>query len=245
MLATRFCASDMAAPAFRSLLLHGHPRTHATWHRVAPLLASDHTVVCPDLRGFGQSSKPPDTPEHSGSSKRAKAADCVALMQKLGFERFSIVGHDRGSYTAFRTAIDHPEAITHLAVLDGVPIIEAMERCDAGCASAWWHWFFFAQAEKPERAILADPEIWYPGTPQQMGKEAYADFLSATRDPERSMGCWRTIAQASASTGSTTKRIGAPGARCNALRSRFGRCAMIWSTYMAMCSASGDHGPYG
>lgn len=146
------------------LLLHGHPRTHATWHSVAPLLAADHTVVCPDLRGFGQSSKPVDTPDHSGSSKRAKAADCIRLMQRLGFDRFAIVGHDRGSYTAFRAAMDYPEAITHLAVLDGVPIIEALERCDVGFASAWWHWFFFAQAEKPERAILSNPELWYPGT---------------------------------------------------------------------------------
>ncbi|MDP1092140.1 alpha/beta hydrolase, partial [Klebsiella pneumoniae] len=90
--------------------------------------------------------------------------DCVALMRKLGFERFAIVGHDRGSYTAFRTAMDHPDVITHLAVLDGVPILEALERCDVRFASAWWHWFFFAQAEKPERAIFADPGLWYRGT---------------------------------------------------------------------------------
>ena len=166
------------------LLLHGHPRTHAAWHMVAPLLAKTHTVVCPDLRGFGQSSKPADTPDHAGSSKRAKAADCVTLMRKLRFERFAIVGHDRGSYTAFRTAMDHPTAISHLVVLDGVPIIEALERCDVRFASAWWHWFFFAQTEKPERAILADLGLWYPGTPDQMGEEAYADFLAATRDPE-------------------------------------------------------------
>src|SRR5260221_3046168 len=104
------------------LLLHGHPRTHATWHRVAPLLARRHTVVCPDLRGFGQSSKPPDTPDHAGASKRAKARDFVALMRNFGFARFAIVGHDRGSYTAFRAAMDHPAAITHLGILDGVPI---------------------------------------------------------------------------------------------------------------------------
>ncbi|MFI0848939.1 alpha/beta fold hydrolase [Mesorhizobium sp. IMUNJ 23232] len=166
------------------LLLHGHPRTHVTWHRVAPLLAAHRTVVCPDLRGFGQSSKPAAAPDHSGSSKRAKAGDCIALMRRLGFDRFAIVGHDRGSYTAFRTAMDHPEAITNLAVLDGVPIIEALERCDVRFASAWWHWFFFAQAEKPERAILANPDLWYPATPEQMGAEAYADFHAATRDPE-------------------------------------------------------------
>jgi haloacetate dehalogenase len=165
------------------LLLHGHPRTHVTWHRVAPLLAEAHTVVCPDLRGFGQSSKPHDTPDHSGSSKRAKARDCVALMRKLGFERFAIVGHDRGSYTAFRAAMDHPEAIERLVILDGVPIVEALERCDARFAQAWWHWFFFAQLDKPERAILADPDAWYGGSPEQMGREAYEDYRAAIHDP--------------------------------------------------------------
>jgi haloacetate dehalogenase len=165
------------------LLLHGHPRTHTTWHRVAPLLARDHTVVCPDLRGFGGSSKPADTPDHSGSSKRAKARDCVALMQQLGFERFALAGHDRGSYTAFRTAMDHPDAVTRLAVLDGVPILEALERCDARFAQAWWHWFFFGQPQKPERAILADPHAWYGGEPDAMGEENYADYRAAIHDP--------------------------------------------------------------
>lgn len=164
------------------LLLHGHPRTHTTWYRVAPLLAAFHTVVCPDLRGFGQSSKPADTPDHSGSSKRAKARDCLALMRHLGFERFAIVGHDRGSYTAFRTAMDHPDAVSRLAVLDGVPILEALERCDARFAAAWWHWFFFAQPGKPERAILADPDAWYGGSPVGMGTENYADFRAAIHD---------------------------------------------------------------
>jgi haloacetate dehalogenase len=165
------------------LLLHGHPRTHTTWYRAAPLLAASHTVVCPDLRGFGQSSKPADTLDHSGSSKRAKARDCVALMKQLGFERFAIVGHDRGSYTAFRTAMDHPHAVSHLAVLDGVPIIEALERCTARFARAWWHWFFFGQPDKPERAILADPDAWYGGSPERMGAENYADYRAAIHDP--------------------------------------------------------------
>jgi haloacetate dehalogenase len=165
------------------LLLHGHPRTHATWHRVAPQLAEHHTVVCPDLRGFGQSSKPSDTPDHAGSSKRAKARDCVALMRQLGFDRFALAGHDRGSYTAFRTAMDHPDVVSRLAILDGVPIIEALDRCDAHFAETWWHWFFFAQSGKPERAILADPDVWYAGSPQQMGSEAYADFRAAIHDP--------------------------------------------------------------
>ncbi|WP_420595175.1 alpha/beta fold hydrolase [Deinococcus sp.] len=168
------------------LLLHGHPHTHATWHKVAPLLAQTHTVVCPDLRGFGQSSKPPDTPDHAGSSKRAKARDNVALMRHLGFERFAVVGHDRGAYTAFRTALDVPQAVTHLAVLDAVPIAEALARCDARFAQRWWHWFFFAQPDKPERAILADPDAWY-GNPmeklEQMGEDAYADYRAAIHDP--------------------------------------------------------------
>ena len=165
------------------LLLHGHPRTHATWHRVAPLLARSHTVVCPDLRGFGQSSMPEDTDDHAGSSKRAKAGDCLALMRRLGFRRFAVAGHDRGCYTAFRLAMDHPLAVSHLIVLDGVPILEALERCDARFAAAWWHWFFFAQAEKPERAIMADPEAWYGGSAERMGAEAYADYRTAIHDP--------------------------------------------------------------
>ncbi|WP_225767303.1 alpha/beta fold hydrolase [Inquilinus sp. Marseille-Q2685] len=166
------------------LLLHGHPRTHATWHRVAPLLAERHTVVCPDLRGFGRSSKPADTPDHAGSSKRAKARDCVALMERLGFPRFAVVGHDRGAYTAFRAAMDHPDRISHLAVLDAVPILEALERCNARFARAWWHWFFFGQPGKPERAILADPDAWYGATAGQMGAEAYADYREAIHDPD-------------------------------------------------------------
>ncbi|MEN5147794.1 alpha/beta fold hydrolase [Pseudomonas orientalis] len=165
------------------LLLHGHPRTHATWHRVAPLLAENHYVVCPDLRGFGQSSKPEDTSDHAGSSKRAKARDCIALMRHLGYQRFAVIGHDRGSYTAFRTAMDHPEAITHLGILDGVPILEALERCNAQFATKWWHWFFFGQLEKPEQAILADPDRWYGGTAEAMGADAYRDYQVAIHDP--------------------------------------------------------------
>jgi haloacetate dehalogenase len=88
------------------------------------------------------------------------AGDCVAPMRRLDHARFAIVGHDRGAYVAFRAAMDHPAAVTHLAVLDAVPIVEALGCCDARFAQAWWHWFFFAQAEKPERAILADLDAW-------------------------------------------------------------------------------------
>ncbi len=165
------------------LLLHGHPRTHTTWHRVAPILARDFTVICPDLPGFGQSSQPADTPDHAGSSKRAKAAVLRALMTRLGHDRFAVAGHDRGSYTAFRLAMDHPDAVTRLAMLDGVPIVEALERCTERFARAWWHWFFYAQPDRPERAILADPDAWYGSDPAAMGVENHADFQMAIHDP--------------------------------------------------------------
>lgn len=167
------------------VLLHGHPRTHATWHRVAPLLAEDHVVVCPDLRGYGESSKPPTTPDHAPYSKRAMAGDCVELMNKLGHERFAIVGHDRGCYVAYRAALDHPDRITHLAVIDGVPIGEALARCDAKFAASWWHWFFFGQTSKAaERYICADPDAWYRADAEQMGLEAYEDYRRAIHNPE-------------------------------------------------------------
>ncbi|MEU8144554.1 alpha/beta hydrolase [Nonomuraea sp. NPDC048901] len=167
------------------LLLHGHPRTHATWHRVAPLLAPDHTVVCPDLRGYGRSSKPPTTADHEPYSKRAMAGDMVALMRSLGHERFAVAGHDRGAYVAQRLAFDHADAVTHLVVLDSVPIGAALARCDAGFAARWWHWFFLGQTAKPaERVINADPDAWYGTGPEQMGAEAYEDFRRAIHDPE-------------------------------------------------------------
>jgi haloacetate dehalogenase len=166
------------------LLLHGHPRTHTTWHRVAPLLAADRTVVCPDLRGYGESSKPPTTPDHEPYSKRAMAGDCVALMRSLGHGQFAVVGHDRGAYVAFRAALDHPEAVERLVVLDAVPIAEALARCDARFAASWWHWFFFGQTDKPaERVISADPEAWYRSDRELMGAENYADYLRAIHNP--------------------------------------------------------------
>jgi len=167
------------------LLLHGHPRTHTTWEHVAPLLARDFSVVCPDLRGYGESSKPPDAEDHSTYSKRAMARDCIALMDGLGHERFAIAGHDRGAYAAFRTAMDYPERVTRLAVLDSVPIGEAFARCNARFALAWWHWFFFAQpAPRAERAILADPDAWYKPSSDHKTTEGFDDFYRAIHDPQ-------------------------------------------------------------
>jgi haloacetate dehalogenase len=167
------------------VLLHGHPRTHVTWHRVAPLLARRHTVVCPDLRGYGESSKPATTPDHEPYSKRAMARDTMALMRALGHERFAVAGHDRGSYVAYRTVLDHPDAVTALAVLDSVPLAERLARVDARFAAAWWHWFFLGQTSKPaERVISTDPDAWYGATADVMGEEAFADFRRAIHDPD-------------------------------------------------------------
>ncbi|WP_408963841.1 alpha/beta fold hydrolase [Nonomuraea angiospora] len=167
------------------LLLHGHPRTHATWHRLAPLLAPHHTVVCPDLRGYGRSGKPPTTPDHAPYSKRAMAGDMVALMEALGHRRFAVAGHDRGAYVAHRLAADHPGAVTRLIVMDAIPIGETLARADARFAAAWWHWFFLGQTAKPaERVINADPDAWYKATAEQMGQEAYEDYRRAIHDPD-------------------------------------------------------------
>lgn len=166
------------------LLIHGHPRTHVTWDRVATRLARHYTIVCPDLRGYGESSKPPTTPDHEPYSKRAMARDCVSVMQQLGHDRFAVAGHDRGGYVAQRLALDVPDQVTRLALMDVVPIGEALARCGATFAQRWWHWFFLAQpADKPERAILADPEAWYAIDREHMSDEAWEDIRRAIHDP--------------------------------------------------------------
>lgn len=165
------------------VLLHGHPRTHTTWHAVAPLLIeAGHTVVCPDLRGYGQSSTPEPADDHTTYSDRTMATDIVELMRRLGHERFAVVGHDRGSYVAYRTALDHPDRVTRLAVLDSVPIVEALERADARFAELWWHWFFFASPHAV-RVITADPMAWYRPDRHAMGEENYEDMVQAVTQP--------------------------------------------------------------
>ncbi|MEU3512128.1 alpha/beta hydrolase [Streptomyces longwoodensis] len=167
------------------VLLHGHPRTSATWHRVAPLLVErGFTVVCPDLRGYGRSRGPAPTPDHGAHSKRAVAADVVAVLRALGHERFALVGHDRGAAVAFRLVLDHPGAVERVALIDGLPISEHLARITPEFATQWWHWFFFAQPDTPERVINADPDAWYRGDPRVMGRENHDEFREATRDPE-------------------------------------------------------------
>ena len=168
------------------LLLHGHPQTHAMWHLVAPQLAEDHTVVAPDLRGYGESSKPPTRPDHEPYSKRAMARDAVALMRALGFDRFAVAGHDRGARVAYRLALDHPECVEKLAVLDVIPTAETWRRADRRFMLAWWHWAFLAQpAPLPETLIGADPDGYYFGGDRSLfHPEALADYLASARVPE-------------------------------------------------------------
>ncbi|GAB3118240.1 alpha/beta hydrolase [Streptomyces calidiresistens] len=167
------------------LLLHGHPRTSATWHRVAPLLLDrGFTVVCPDLRGYGRSRGPAPAVDHSAHSKRAMANDLLSMMRRLGHSRFASAGHDRGGCVAFRLAMDHPETVSRVALMDCLPISEHLARVNAEFATRWWHWFFFAQPDIPERVITADPEGWYHGDPRTMGRENHREWRAATGNPE-------------------------------------------------------------
>jgi len=139
------------------LLLHGHPQTHLIWHRVVPELARHFHLVLADLRGYGDSSKPPGEPDHANYSKRAMAADLVALMRTLGHERFDVLAHDRGARVAHRLAADHPQAVGRLVLLDIAPTLAMYEQTTEAFARAYWHWFFLIQrAPLPERLIEAD-----------------------------------------------------------------------------------------
>lgn len=167
------------------VLLHGHPRTSSTWHRVAPLLVEQgRTVVCLDLPGYGRSDKPVPQPDHQPHSKRVGAGHILAALQNLGHNEFDLVGHDRGSYYAFRLALDHPEAVRKLVLMDALPISEHLDRANARFATAWWHWFFFAQVDLPERTITADPSLWYRGDPESMGQANHAEWKAAIHDPD-------------------------------------------------------------
>jgi haloacetate dehalogenase len=140
------------------LLLHGHPQTKAIWHKVFDQLAKNFTVVAADLRGYGDSSKPAGLPDHSNYSKRAMAADQVGLMKALGFDRFNVLAHDRGGRVAHRMAVDHPQAVIKLVVLDIAPTLAMYEQTNQVFATKYWHWFFLIQpAPFPETLIQADP----------------------------------------------------------------------------------------
>jgi len=143
------------------LLLHGYPQTHAMWHRIAPRLVERYTVVCSDLRGYGDSSKPDGGEGHVAYSKREMAKDQVEVMQALGFARFKLVGHDRGGRVAHRLCLDHPQAVERVAVLDISPTRLMYASSDMGFATAYYHWFFLIQPfDLPERLIGSDP-VYY------------------------------------------------------------------------------------
>lgn len=173
------------------LLLHGYPQTHAMWHRVAPALAEGFTVVCADLRGYGDSDKPPGDPAHETYCKRTSAGDMVGLMAALGFERFMLAGHDRGGRVAHRLALDHPGRLERLAVLDIVPTRTIFRATDQAIATGYYHWFFLIQGgDLPERLIGAEPVFflhwmlgrWGTGL-AAFAPEALAEYERCIRDP--------------------------------------------------------------
>jgi haloacetate dehalogenase len=176
------------------LLLHGSPQTHVMWHKLAPRLASEFTLVAADLRGYGDSSKPADGENHSSYSKRAMALDQVEVMSHFGFEKFAVVGHDRGGRVAHRMALDHPERITKLAVLDIVPTYRMFHSVSKELATASYHWFMLIQpAPFPETLIANSLEFYLKymlfrdmsggQIPAWMGAEAFAEYLRCLRDP--------------------------------------------------------------
>ncbi len=171
------------------LLLHGYPQTHVMWHKIAPRLAKDFSLVIPDLRGYGDSSKPPDGDNHVGYSKRATAQDQVEVMDHLDFKRFAVVGHDRGGRVGHRMALDHAERVTKLAVLDIAPTHKLYHNVNKEFATAYYHWFFLIQpAPFPETLIGNNAEFYLNSLlgrlkPQAITPEAFAEYLRCFRDP--------------------------------------------------------------
>ncbi len=178
------------------LLLHGNPQTHAMWNQVAPVLARTHTVICPDLRGYGGSFKPAPSADHAPYAKSSMARDMAELMTALGHPHFAVVSHDRGARVAHRLALDYPDRVTRLTVMDIVPTIEHFERTDMAFALGYYHWFWFAQPHPfPEELINAAPATWFRAHTSREPKdaaffcpEALADYLAAAHDPEAIIG---------------------------------------------------------
>lgn len=184
-----FCRVFGEGPAV--LLLHGYPQTSAMWHRVAPFLASDYTVICADLRGYGRSHKPSDDDDHKTYSKRAMAADMLEVMTQLGFDRFLVGAHDRGARVAHRLAADAPNRVIALATLDIAPTREMYRDGDGAFAQSYWHWYWLTQAAPfPERLIGADPDFYWlkkcgSGSAglSPFAWQALNEYLTAFRDP--------------------------------------------------------------
>jgi haloacetate dehalogenase len=184
------CVIGGAGPPL--LMLHGYPQTHAMWHKIAPALAERHTVVCADVRGYGDSSKPDSGSPHEAYSKRAMAADMVEVMRRLGFTSFRLAGHDRGARVAHRLCRDHPAAVERVAVLDISPTQRMFEQTDQAFATAYYHWFFLIQPfDLPERLIGADPAYyiaqkmkrWSAGESSFFDPRAWAEYERCFSDP--------------------------------------------------------------
>ncbi len=164
------------------LLLHGYPENHRMWHAVAPALAEEFAVVCADLRGYGDSSKPEGAADHANYSKRAMAADMVEVMASLGHRSFLLAGHDRGGRVAYRLALDHPAAVQRLSLLDIVSTKDVYEQGGMALATAYFHWYFLIQPRPvPERMIGADPAFWLDGVFRRLaaGSAAFDEALIA------------------------------------------------------------------
>jgi haloacetate dehalogenase len=178
------------------LLLHGHPQTHAIWHKVVPELTKHFTVVTSDLRGYGDSGKPEGLPDHSNYSKRRMAQDQVDLMRTLGYESFAVLAHDRGGRVAARMALDHPAAVTKLIALDVAPTLAMYEQTSFEFARAYWHWFFLVRpAPFPETLIRADADLYLKQTIgarsaglKPFTPEAYGEYLRCLQQPETAHG---------------------------------------------------------
>jgi haloacetate dehalogenase len=165
------------------LLLHGFPQTHAEWHKIAPRLAEEFTVIAADLRGYGDSSKPPDGENHSGYCKRATAQDQVEVMRHFGFDRFAVVGHDRGGRVGHRMALDHPERVLKLAVLDIVPTYKLFHPVTREFATAYYHWFLLIQPAPLPESIIARIVDMFETRGSYVDPAARAEYLRCFRDP--------------------------------------------------------------
>jgi haloacetate dehalogenase len=170
------------------LMVHGFPRTSLMWRHMAPQFASDHTVICVDLRGYGRSGVPASAEDHYPYSKRAMANELVAVMDKLGFTKFDLVGHDRGGRVSYRLALDHPEQVQRLAVFDVIPISEGWGHADARFAMTYWPWILLSQkAPLPEKYLLGAPGAVFddPFGQGSFGPEVRAEYTEMYRDPAR------------------------------------------------------------
>jgi haloacetate dehalogenase len=173
------------------LMVHGFPRTSLMWRFLAPKLAENHTVICVDLRAYGQSGIPTSTDDHFPYSKRAMAAEMVSVMDKLGFPTFTLIGHDRSGRVSYRLALDHPKAVERLAVFDVIPILEGWNRSDARFARTYWPWILLSQQHPlPESYLLGAPEAVFhnPFGQGSFGREVLDEYVTTYRDPARVHG---------------------------------------------------------